>query len=419
VLDQKKYGAILRILFVSHYFAPSSGAAAIRLSALARRLAKCKHEITVLTPMPHYPTGTIEKGFRGHIFKTVKYEGVRVIYVGLWATADRRISRRFLSQASAMVMLICRGIVLPRPDVVFVEAQPMLIGLAGCLIALIKRASYVLNVSDLWPEVMLYVGNLSENNLIYRLAKFIARAEYKMARHIVTLSPHWTRAIQQELDTKEDKVSTILRGVEIDYLRAPSKNAIEKFRKENGLDLNKISVCFFGTFATQYDFDTILKVVAHFSSRPGVVFVFIGVGSQEALLEDTLAEKNLSNVLVFGWMDYKSMPMAWSVADLTYWAMRPDQIYFGTVPAKLFEAFATGTPIVAAQGGVASDIICAADAGITVEPGDCLGLIAEIERLLDDSALRQRLGENGRAFALRNFDFERVARRYEEIMAGT
>ena len=151
----------MHILFVTHYFEPSSGAAATRLSALARRLLARGHQITVLTTMPHYPKGEIDTDYRGRFVKVEERDGLRVIYVWLWATPSAKISRRLVSQLSFMLTSALRGISLQKPDVVFIEAQPIFTGLAGRIIADMKRVPYMLNISDLWPDHLLSVGALS------------------------------------------------------------------------------------------------------------------------------------------------------------------------------------------------------------------------------------------------------------------
>ena len=56
---------LMHVLIVTNYFAPEGGAAAVRLTRLAKQLAARGHEVTVLTSLPHYPQGRIQDGYRG------------------------------------------------------------------------------------------------------------------------------------------------------------------------------------------------------------------------------------------------------------------------------------------------------------------------------------------------------------------
>ena len=49
----------MRILIVTHYFPPETGAPQARLSALAAAWAAGGDDVTVLTGMPNHPTGVV------------------------------------------------------------------------------------------------------------------------------------------------------------------------------------------------------------------------------------------------------------------------------------------------------------------------------------------------------------------------
>jgi hypothetical protein len=55
----------MHVLIVTNYFAPEGGAAAVRLTRLARKLQQRGHRITVLTSLPHYPRGEVYQDYLG------------------------------------------------------------------------------------------------------------------------------------------------------------------------------------------------------------------------------------------------------------------------------------------------------------------------------------------------------------------
>ena len=406
----------MKILIVTHYFEPSSGEAAARYSYLGRRFLEWGHDVTVLTPMPYYPKGEIDPAYRGKWSKVEMRDGMRVIYTWLWATRSERISRRLPSQLSYMLAASLRGLSIPKPDVILIEYQPMFTGIAGRFLADIKGAPYVLNVSDLWPDHLLTVGALQESSPIYRMARAMIDAGYRGAKRITTMSPRWTEKIIEYLGGKGEKVETILRGADTERFKPLPAADIHAFQQKYGLDPAKKWISFLGTFATQYDFELCLEVSSAFASHDDVGFVFIGAGTQGTALKEALAEGKYPNLRLIDWIAHDEMPLAWNASYLNYWALRDEPLYYGTVPAKLFEAMACGTPIAAAQGGAGAAIIAEAGAGLTVKPGDKAGLIAAIERLLGDAEFHAACQKAGRAYAEANFSFEQVARRYEAAL---
>jgi colanic acid biosynthesis glycosyl transferase WcaI len=402
----------MRILIVTNYFAPEAGAAAVRLTRLARRLREWGHEITVLTSLPHYPQGCIHASHRGRAVVTTELDGIRVVQTWLLATASPRISRKLPSQFSFMASALLFGLRIPRPDVVLVEAQPVFTSIAGVLLALFKRRPYVLNVSDLWPDHLLSVGALTDTHPLYRVARRMVDFTYRRAERIVAMSPRWAEAIASYVGGDEDKISIIYNGVDLERFR-PGLDVAE-FRRQHGLGDERV-ISFIGTFSTQYDFDAMLAVAEHFDQHDGVRILFIGQGSQEAELRDRLHRS--SRVTWIPWLAHEEIPQAWNASWLTYWALRDHPLYEGTIPAKAYEAMACGVPMVAAMTGVSADIIRASGAGATVARGDVAGLIREIAKVLDSESLRRRYSEAARRYAEMHYDAQRPALAYERALA--
>jgi glycosyltransferase involved in cell wall biosynthesis len=68
------------------------------------------------------------------------------------------------------------------------------------------------------------------------------------------------------------------------------------------------------------------------------------------------------------------------------------------------EAMAAGLPVVVSDVGGISDIVVDRETGFLLEPGDGRSLRAAIAALVDDAALRRRLGAAARKRAVRHFD---------------
>ncbi|NJL57556.1 glycosyltransferase family 4 protein [bacterium] len=175
-------------------------------------------------------------------------------------------------------------------------------------------------------------------------------------------------------------------------------------------------VTFIGTFATQYDIDTMLAVCSHFSKNTDVRFAFIGAGSQVESLKQKVREAQFDNVEVLDWISHDEIPAAWCMSAITFFALRPQALYRGTIPAKLYEALACGIPVVAAVEGAAAQMITESGAGVTVPCQDVSGLVAGIETLLADADRQGQYRHAGRAYAERQFNPERVADAYEETL---
>ncbi len=105
----------MRILIVSHYFPPETGAPQARLSALAAAWAGGGDEVTVLTGMPNHPTGVLPPEYRRAIRRRERRDGYAVVRTWLYATPNEGIARKTLSHLSFMVTSVLLGLAGQRP----------------------------------------------------------------------------------------------------------------------------------------------------------------------------------------------------------------------------------------------------------------------------------------------------------------
>ena len=117
-----------RWLVVSQYYPPEIGAPQIRLRAMVKELRKHGIEVEVLTALPNYPAGEIFPEYKGKRRVREEIDGIPVtrtwVYPGTGKSAFVRLRNYFSFTMTAMWAAL-RG---PRPDVLFVESQPMSLG---------------------------------------------------------------------------------------------------------------------------------------------------------------------------------------------------------------------------------------------------------------------------------------------------
>lgn len=80
---------------------------------------------------------------------------------------------------------------------------------------------------------------------------------------------------------------------------------------------------------------------------------------------------------------------------------------------------ACGRPIIACVNlnGDASKIIRKAECGYCIEPEDPEKLSQTVLNLYRNKALREKMGENGRKYAEKNFSRSECVQRYEEVLS--
>jgi glycosyltransferase involved in cell wall biosynthesis len=82
------------------------------------------------------------------------------------------------------------------------------------------------------------------------------------------------------------------------------------------------------------------------------------------------------------------------------------------------ETMASGKPIVSTRRGGPSETVVEGETGYLVDAGDAAALAERVVRLLRDPALRQRMGEAGRARVEAQFSAQAMAARFSETVQG-
>ena len=80
------------------------------------------------------------------------------------------------------------------------------------------------------------------------------------------------------------------------------------------------------------------------------------------------------------------------------------------------EASASGLPVVAASSGGAAEAVLENETGLLVPPDDPQTLAHALLRLLNDPALRQRMGRAGRRWVENEMNWDRVGRQFLSII---
>ncbi len=388
------------------------GAAAVRLSRLARDVADEGHEVTVITSVPNYPEGIIPPQYRSRLFYRETLDRVKVLRVRVYASPKKRARQRLANQISFMALAALRGTSLPRPDVILVESHPLFVCLAGGWLKWVKRAPILLNVSDLWPESAVATGVLSEKSLLVKLARPVERWAYHNAAHIVGLTGGVVDGIIA-VNGKSERVTRIQNAVDLRKFCPPDDEERTAARVKFGLDPDKFVLVHVGNMSLTYDFDLMLNAAAQL---PEVIFHFVGSGSQFEHVRQQVETRQLSNVILAGMLPHTEMPSAWASADATLIALADHSVAGGTLPAKMYEGLATGTPIIAAIRGEGAALLHEAGAGIVTPIGDLAVLVNTIRDLAHDPERRDHLSHAGRRYAEQHLAPERVKNGYLTLL---
>ena len=136
---------------------------------------------------------------------------------------------------------------------------------------------------------------------------------------------------------------------------------------------------------------------------------FVGGGEGRARCERQVAESGLSGAVRFlGYRD--DIPELLGRSDIGVLTSLKEGI-----PRAALEAMAVGLPMVATRVTGTREVVRDGETGILVDVGDAPALAAALERLIDDPALRARMGARGREVVRAEYDEALIVRRLERV----
>ncbi|MEE9338413.1 MAG: glycosyltransferase, partial [Methylococcaceae bacterium] len=156
----------MHILFLTDNFPPEVNAPASRTFEHCREWVKTEHRVTVITCVPNFPQGQPYPGYKNKLWQTETIEGIRVIRVWSYITANSRFVRRILDYISYMISATIASIFVRKVDLVVGTSPQLFTAVAAYLVGFLKSKPYVFELRDLWPESIKAVGAMRDSKVI-------------------------------------------------------------------------------------------------------------------------------------------------------------------------------------------------------------------------------------------------------------
>ena len=378
----------MHILFLTDNFPPEVNAPASRTHEHCRQWVQAGHQVTVITCAPNFPTGKVFDGWRNRLWQQGQVDGIRVIRVWSYITANEGFVRRVLDYVSYMLTATVASLFVRRVEVVIGTSPQFFTACAGWAVGALKRVPFIFELRDLWPESIKAVGAMKESAAI----RFLERIElflYRRAARIVSVTESFKRTLgARGIDTH--KIDVITNGVDIARFTPRAKDAAI----EQALGLQACFVAgYVGTHGMAHALETLLEAAQRVAALPGgerIRIVLLGDGARKADLKAKAAQMGLRNVIFVDSVPKDEVARYWSVLDLSIIHLRRNELFTTVIPSKLFECMGMGLPVLHGVRGESADIVEREGVGIPFEPENAHELADLLLQLSQDPAALQR-----------------------------
>lgn len=403
----------MKLVILTQYYPPETGAPQNRLHALAQRLRAKGVDVEVLTAMPNYPKMEIFEAYRGKRYLREDIDGITVHRSRIYVRKSAGIFHRLLNYYSFVWTSFWTGLrCLSDFDFIMVESPPLFLGKSAWLLSKIKGARMIFNVSDLWPESAEKLG-LVTNKLFLKIATWLEEFLYRRAVIIAGQTQGIVRNISDRFP--QQKVHWLPNGVDPQFFDAAG--VVSDWRERMGYGKGELLLLYAGIIGHAQGLEVVLKAAKRLQHIPSVRFIILGHGPEKENLMRIKKDLALNNVDFLDAVGKKDIPQIVSSIDMAVVPLKKLPLFEGAIPSKIFENLALKKPLLLGVNGEAKVLfIDEAGAGLHFEPEDDAALSLQVERVVNGEVSVKEMGERGRTFVMEKFNRNTIADEFLKVL---
>jgi colanic acid biosynthesis glycosyl transferase WcaI len=363
----------VRILLLTHHYAPEVGPPQLRWGSLVRDFRAEGHEVHVIAPPPHYPFGQLLPGQDAGQVGTVQTgEHGETVHRVAWRPSGGRAVSSLLDQllsAGHGTVTAWRRRRMIAPDVVVATVPALPTMAAGWLTSKLLHVPFVLEMRDAWPDLASDARNPGRS--VKQLIRWYA----------VAGASRGATFLQRRADlvvTTTEGFADVLRRRGIRHV-ATVRNAFHEVpgvlvhegvpARERTVD-DPLHIVYVGTVGRAQGLETAARALAKVrAAGVDARLRVVGTGTRLGLLRSAVSDLQVP-VEVVGPQPREAIHAHYRWADTLLVSLRDWRGLLWAVPSKLYEALALGLHVSGVAAGETRQIVEETGAGFAVDPGD-------------------------------------------------
>lgn len=400
----------MRILFLTDNFPPESNAPATRTYEHCKEWVKLGAEVTVITCFPNFPTGKVFEGYKNNWKRTELIDGIRVIRVWSFISANKGFFKRTLDFISFAQTSFLSGL-FTKCDLIIATSPQFFTAVSGCALGILKRKNWVMEVRDIWPESIKAVEAINSNWIISLLEK-VELFLYKSAWKIIVVTDSFKINLVSR-GVSPEKIYVIKNGVDLTIYKPQPKN----LNLLESLNIrNKFIVGYVGTHGLAHSLDFVIKSIYKLKDE-SFHFIFIGDGAEKINIIKLAKELGVNNVTFIDPVKKSEIAKYLSALDVALVPLKKSTTFESVIPSKIFESVAMNIPILLGVDGETRKIIETYHSGIYFEPENESEFIEKLKLIKNQISLDKNKYHLGCQQMALDFDRKNLAKRMLKILS--
>lgn len=319
--------------------------------------------------------------------------------------------RRVLNWISYSASAFLRSVTERRIDLVYASSPHLLAALAGWGVAVVRRVPFVFEVRDLWPRVLVDMGQLSERSQIYRTLQLLEVFLYKRADAIIVMA-EGSRDVIVKHGISAERVFYVPNGADSEDFE-PSA-ARETLRARYGF--RRFTAVYAGAHGPANGLELVLEAAAEVAAL-NIDIVLVGGGVAKSGLVAKADSMGLENVRFLDPIPKAEIPDLLHASDIGLHILADVELFrYGVSPNKMFDYMAAGLPVLTNCPGLVSELVVESRCGLAVAPNQ-IGVGLQRMIGMRESSTLSEMGATGRRWIDEHQSRSAMAKRLGVILA--
>lgn len=408
----------MRIALVSAVFPPEPEPSSVMAAELATAWGRAGHQVTVVSPIPNRPQGSVYPGFGRRLWKSASFAGGKSLRVRSWLIGERRRAvDRILENLTFGLGSAAALAVQSRPDVVVIETWPILAAAAVVGQCALRGIPVVNYIKDIFPEAATAAGLLGADSRVASALMRLDRWVCHRAAVNVVISERAAAYLARSRGLPPAKVRAIPDWLDLTAI-APTAGG-PAWRTEVGLDLGERVFMFAGTMGHASRVDILIAVAERLRRQRHIRLVCVGQGVLKPRMAAEIERLGLTNLTLLPFQPRERVPDMQSAADAMLLTTSAE-MGFSSVPNKLITYLAMGKPVICAAPPEtdAAALVRDHDLGVVVPPENPTMLAEAIEWMAgQDPARLAATGRRTRSIAIERYSLPSALARFDGLFA--
>lgn len=395
------------LIFLHQYFEPEVAGSAQQLADLTTGLCERGYSIDVVTAQQSY-------SFNNGPPKKENLNDVRIHRVWKFQISRMSTLGRILSGLSFFLSAMIQLLRLDPNTLFVIGSDPPFLPFMGWFFKKLRRQSYMLVISDLYPDIAVQLGILNPRHWMTRFMELINYQAFTEAETIVVLGEKMSEYLKTKIPQTKDKIHIIHNWANGEWIR-PLPKSENRFCKKYGLS-EKFTLLFSGNLGQIYNFDEIVNIAILLKNCASVEFVFIGNGPRREELQKQVDAYGLHNIRFLPYQSKEELPYSLTCGDLALIPLKKDVTGL-CVPGKIYYALAAGLPllVIGPEDCEPAQIVQKYDCGWQIRPGNTKYVATLLEELAKNPSLLNDKKQKARACFEAHYTKQRAIQQYEAL----